>query len=44
MATKILDKIDPIYKEGKNINMDPNNITTNQNKSKDDEKSMWVGK
>lgn len=27
MAHKILDKIAPEYKEGKNINMEPNNIT-----------------
>ena len=27
LAHKILDKIAPEYKEGKNINMEPNNIT-----------------
>jgi len=36
LAHKILDNIAPEYKEGKNINMEPNNITKpNMNLGKD---------
>ena len=44
MAHKILDNIAPEYKEGKNINMEQNNITKpnmNLGKDKDFTEDMW---